>query len=91
MNLKEELLFGIYKYGIEKPTVIQQRAIPSCIKEQNVIIQAPCNTGKTVSILISILQKIDISLNNCQALILVPTREMAQQIQKVSFVQSINQ
>lgn len=41
-------------------------------------------TGKTATFSISILQQIDTTLNECQALILAPTRELAQQIQKVS-------
>lgn len=40
MNLKEELLRGIYAYGFEKPSAIQQRAILPCIRERDVIAQA---------------------------------------------------
>lgn len=40
MNLKEELLRGIYGYGFEKPSTIQQRAILPCIKQHDVIAQA---------------------------------------------------
>lgn len=86
MNLKEELLRGIYGYGFEKPSAIQQRAILPCIKGHDVIAQAQSGTGKTATFSISILQQIDTSLNECQALILAPTRELAQQIQKVSFL-----
>ncbi|XP_008547801.1 eukaryotic initiation factor 4A-I [Microplitis demolitor] len=83
MNLKEELLRGIYAYGFEKPSAIQQRAIVPCVKGLDVIAQAQSGTGKTATFSISILQQIDTSLNECQALILAPTRELAQQIQKV--------
>merc|ERR1712045_733749 len=83
MNLKEELLRGIYAYGFEKPSAIQQRAIVPCIKGLDVIAQAQSGTGKTATFSISILQKIDTSLRECHALILAPTRELAQQIQKV--------
>ncbi|KAL3280689.1 hypothetical protein HHI36_003926 [Cryptolaemus montrouzieri] len=83
MNLKEELLRGIYAYGFEKPSAIQQRAIIPCIKGFDVIAQAQSGTGKTATFSISILQQIDTSNRNCQALILAPTRELAQQIQKV--------
>jgi len=83
MNLKEELLRGIYGYGFEKPSAIQQRAILPCIKGHDVIAQAQSGTGKTATFSISILQQIDTNLNECQALILAPTRELAQQIQKV--------
>merc|ERR1711902_342762 len=83
MNLKEELLRGIYAYGFEKPSAIQQRAIVPCVKGYDVIAQAQSGTGKTATFSISILQQIDTSINQCQALVLAPTRELAQQIQKV--------
>jgi len=83
MNLREELLRGIYAYGFEKPSAIQQRAIVPCIKGMDVIAQAQSGTGKTATFSIAILEKIDTGLRECQALILAPTRELAQQIQKV--------
>merc|ERR1711962_1442132 len=83
MNLKEELLRGIYAYGFEKPSAIQQRAIVPCMKGMDVIAQAQSGTGKTATFSIAILQKIDLSLRATQALVLAPTRELAQQIQKV--------
>ncbi|CAG8777716.1 26648_t:CDS:2, partial [Gigaspora margarita] len=83
MSLKAELLRGIYAYGFEKPSTIQQRAILPVIKGHDVIAQAQSGTGKTATFSISILQKLDMSINQCQALVLAPTRELAQQIQKV--------
>ncbi len=84
MNLKEELLRGIYAYGFEKPSAIQQRAILPCIKGHDVIAQAQSGTGKTATFSIAILQQIDtVDTMECQALILAPTRELATQIQKV--------
>lgn len=83
MNLKEELLRGIYAYGFETPSAIQQRAILPCIKERDVIAQAQSGTGKTATFSIAILQQIDTTNRDCQALILAPTRELATQIQKV--------
>nr|XP_023016288.1 eukaryotic initiation factor 4A-like [Leptinotarsa decemlineata] len=83
MNLKDELLRGIYAYGFERPSAIQQRAIIPCIKGHDVIAQAQSGTGKTATFSISILQNIDTKLDECQALISAPTRELAQQIQKV--------
>lgn len=49
----------------------------------DVIAQAQSGTGKTATFSISVLQKIDPTVKACQALILAPTRELAQQIQKV--------
>lgn len=67
----------------EKPSAIQQRAILPCIKGHDVIAQAQSGTGKTATFSIAILQQIDTSIMECQALILAPTRELATQIQKV--------
>ncbi|XP_052706117.1 eukaryotic initiation factor 4A-I-like [Crassostrea angulata] len=83
MNLREELLRGIYAYGFEKPSAIQQRAIIPCIKGRDVIAQAQSGTGKTATFSIAILQQLNIEEKDCQALVLAPTRELAQQIQKV--------
>ncbi|CCU78986.1 Bgt-2333 [Blumeria graminis f. sp. tritici] len=83
MNLKSELLRGVYAYGFERPSAIQQRAIMPVIKGHDVIAQAQSGTGKTATFSISALQKLDSNLRQCQALILAPTRELAQQIQKV--------
>ncbi|XP_055712390.1 eukaryotic initiation factor 4A-like isoform X1 [Phlebotomus papatasi] len=83
MNLREELLRGIYSYGFEKPSAIQQRAILPCIKGHDVIAQAQSGTGKTATFSIAILQQINTQNRECQALILAPTRELASQIQKV--------
>jgi translation initiation factor 4A len=83
MSLREPLLRGIYGYGFERPSAIQQRAIKPCILGHDVIAQAQSGTGKTATFAISILQKLDMDFKDCQALILAPTRELAQQIQKV--------
>ena len=83
MDLREPLLRGIYAYGFEKPSAIQQRAIVPCLKNRDVIAQAQSGTGKTATFAISVLQQIDLTLKETQALILAPTRELAQQIQKV--------
>lgn len=83
MGLREELLRGIYAYGFEKPSAIQQRAILPVLQDRDVIAQAQSGTGKTATFSISILQKIDVNLREVQALVLAPTRELAQQIQKV--------
>ncbi|KAI7903364.1 ATP-dependent RNA helicase eIF4A [Cokeromyces recurvatus] len=83
MNLKPELLRGVYAYGFERPSAIQQRAIMPVIKGHDVIAQAQSGTGKTATFSISVLQSIDTELKEPQALILAPTRELALQIQKV--------
>merc|ERR1712176_278120 len=83
MELREELLRGIYAYGFEKPSAIQQRAIKPMLMGRDVIAQARSGTGKTATFSIGILQQVDNGLAECQALVLAPTRELAQQIVKV--------
>ena len=85
MNLKEDLLRGIYAYGYERPSVIQQKAIVRCTAGGDVIVQAQSGTGKTATFAISILEQIEVSQSRtvCQALVMAPTRELAQQTQKV--------
>jgi translation initiation factor 4A len=83
MKLKPELLRGVYAYGFERPSAIQERAIMPICTGRDVIAQAQSGTGKTATFTISILQRIDMALREPQALILAPTRELAQQIQKV--------
>ncbi|CAD6904188.1 unnamed protein product [Tilletia caries] len=83
MELAPELLRGIYAYGFERPSAIQSRAIVPVIKAHDVIAQAQSGTGKTATFSIAILQRIDPAIKATQALILAPTRELAQQIQKV--------
>ncbi len=83
MDLKEDLLRGIYAYGFEKPSEIQQLAIKPIIIGKDIIGQARSGTGKTGTFGIGILEKIDEKLNITQALILAPTRELVEQITKV--------
>ncbi|RXI06101.1 hypothetical protein DVH24_018143 [Malus domestica] len=83
MGLQENLLRGIYAYGFEKPSAIQQRGIVPFCKGLDVIQQAQSGTGKTATFCSGILQQLDYSLTECQALVLAPTRELAQQIEKV--------
>jgi len=83
-DLDENLLRGIYSYGFEKPSAIQQRGIKPILDGRDTIGQAQSGTGKTATFVIGVLQRIDMRVNACQALILAPTRELANQIQKVA-------
>ncbi|KVH93982.1 DNA/RNA helicase, DEAD/DEAH box type, N-terminal [Cynara cardunculus var. scolymus] len=83
MGLQENLLRGIYAYGFEKPSAIQQRGIVPFTKGLDVIQQAQSGTGKTATFCSGILQQLDYNIIECQALVLAPTRELAQQIEKV--------
>ncbi|KAK2962456.1 putative Eukaryotic initiation factor 4A-III [Blattamonas nauphoetae] len=83
MNLNDNLLRGIVQYGFDKPSAIQQRAIVPILQGRDVIAQAQSGTGKTATFSISALQSVDPGSKETQVLILVPTRELALQIQKV--------
>jgi len=83
MELRNELLRGIYAYGFEKPSAIQQKAVKPLLLGRDLIAQAQSGTGKTATFAIGSLQQVDIDKNCCQVLILAPTRELAQQIHKV--------
>jgi ATP-dependent RNA helicase len=83
MQLKPDLLKGIYAYGFEKPSAIQQRAIRPIIRGRDVIAQSQSGTGKTAVFSISALQLLDESSRDMQVLILSPTRELAEQTKKV--------
>ncbi len=54
--------------------------VSSCSLGHDVIVQAESGTGKTATFAISILQHLDMEFKDCQALILAPTRELAQQV-----------
>jgi len=83
LDLQEGLLRGIYSYGFEKPSAIQQRAIRPVLDGRDTIGQAQSGTGKTATFVIGSLQRIDFGHAACQTLILAPTRELANQIHKV--------
>lgn len=83
MGLNPSLLRGIYSYGFEVPSAIQQRAIVPISKGKDSIVQAQSGTGKTATFSVGMLQRINIDLKATQALMMAPTRELAQQIQKV--------
>lgn len=84
MGLREDLLRGIYSYGFEKPSAVQQRAIDPIIKGRDVIVQSQSGTGKTCVFTVGALQLLDTALCEPQVLILSPTRELAEQSQKVA-------
>lgn len=83
MNLKEDLLRGIYAYGFEAPSAIQSRAIMQIISGRDTIAQAQSGTGKTATFSIALLEVVDVRLKETQGIVLSPTRELAVQIQNV--------
>jgi translation initiation factor 4A len=83
MELSESILRGIYAYGFETPSTIQKRAIMPIIQGRDTIAQAQSGTGKTGTFTIGMLQRIDPGMNECQAIIMAPTRELVEQIYRV--------
>ncbi|VFQ70808.1 unnamed protein product [Cuscuta campestris] len=83
MGVKDDVLRGIYEYGFEKPSAIQQRAVLPILSGRDVIAQAQSGTGKTSMIALTVCQMVDTRSSEVQALILSPTRELAVQTEKV--------
>lgn len=81
--LKRELLMGIFEKGWESPSPIQEASIPIALTGRDILARAKNGTGKTGAYAIPILEKIDVSRNEVQALIIVPTRELALQTSQI--------
>ena len=82
-ELDSNLLRGIYAYGFDNPSMIQQKSILSLFDRKDIIAQAQSGTGKTGAFSVGVLQNIDTSVKKVQAIILAPTRELAKQIHDV--------
>ncbi|KAG0364198.1 translation initiation factor eIF4A [Gamsiella multidivaricata] len=83
MGFKPELLRGIYAYGLERPSTTEKQLIPPILQGRDVVAQVPLCIIETNAFIIPVLQRLDTSNSDCQALILAPTHELAQQVQKV--------
>jgi ATP-dependent RNA helicase RhlE len=80
-NLHDDLLEGVLSMGYQQPTPIQEQAIPLILENKDLIACAQTGTGKTAAYLIPLLNKISHSAHDhTSTLILVPTRELAKQI-----------
>ncbi|KAI9061072.1 DEAD-domain-containing protein [Trametes sanguinea] len=85
LGLHQDLLKGIYDMGFSKPSKIQERALPLLLANppQNMIGQSQSGTGKTAAFVLTMLSRVDFSINKPQALCLAPSRELARQIMSV--------
>lgn len=83
LELKRNLLRGIYGIGFENPSPIQKKAIIPMTEKNDIIAQAQSGTGKTGAFSIATLQIIDETLDKTQAIIMSPTRELSKQIHGV--------
>lgn len=82
LHLKEQILRGVYAMGFNKPSKIQETALPALLADppQNMIAQSQSGTGKTVAFIVAMVSRVDPSLNYPQVLCLAPTYELAIQI-----------
>ena len=80
LGIRREINDILRKNGITRPTAIQVQAIPMLLAGRDVIGQSQTGTGKTLAFVLPILEQIDITKPNVQALIITPTRELALQI-----------
>ncbi len=79
-DLRPDVLASIAAQGFEAPTPIQEAAIPPLLQGRDVMGQAQTGTGKTAAYALPLLQRIDPSRRAVQAIVLVPTRELANQV-----------
>lgn len=84
LKLNESLLGALEKNNITTPTDVQRRVIPEVLKDKDLIVQSETGTGKTLAYLLPLFKKINTSLREMQAIILVPTHELAIQVLRVT-------
>jgi ATP-independent RNA helicase DbpA len=82
LPIKTELLASIASLGYEHMTPIQAQALPVLLKRKDLLAQAKTGSGKTAAFAIGLLEKIEAQTYQTQALVLCPTRELADQVSK---------
>ena len=84
MSLSDTLTRGIYNYGFELPSKIQQLAIVPMSQQNDILAQSQSGTGKTGAFTIGALSVVDSNLKSPQVLVICPTRELSQQTERVA-------
>ena len=87
----DKILRGVYAYGYEKPSAIQQKAIVPFCSKKNIIAQAQSGTGKTATFTIGILSNLDLEENKTQAIILAHKRTCKSNSFKLKILESIQE
>lgn len=82
-DLGEEVRMGLRRLNFKAPTPVQEKSIPAVLSGRDVVARGKNGTGKTASFVIPLLQVIDHSKPGVQALVVVSTRELAQQVSMV--------
>lgn len=85
MNLNDTLIRGIYSYGFEQPSKIQQLSIVPMSQHTDILAQAQSGTGKTGAFTVGSLSIVDTSIKFPQVLVICPTRELSQQTERVAY------
>lgn len=80
-DLPPRLRHAMEQTGWQELMPVQSKTIPYILKNRDVMVQSRTGSGKTGAFLLPLLQRLDPNLKSCQALILVPTRELARQVQ----------
>jgi ATP-dependent RNA helicase DeaD len=80
LGISDKLTDTLKIHGVTEPTPIQKKAIPLLLDGKDIVAQSQTGTGKTFAFVLPILEKIEPSNPNIQALIVTPTRELALQI-----------
>src|SRR5687767_13431841 len=80
LGISGPVLRGLADLGFEEPTPVQAQAIPPLMERQDVVVQALTGTGKTAAFGIPLVETIDVKRRVPQAVVLVPTRELAIQV-----------
>ena len=83
LKINDNILRGVYGHGFEKPSSIQIKSIPIILSGKDIIAQAQSGTGKTGAFSIGSLCRIDETKQYIQCIVIVPTRELAEQVYKI--------
>lgn len=81
--ISRPLMMGVFEAGFEKPSPIQEAAIPVALTGRDILARAKNGTGKTAAFVIPTLERVNPKISTIQAMILVPTRELALQTSQV--------
>ncbi len=85
LGLRPELVQAVSELGYTEPTPIQSAAIPLLLEGRDVLGQAQTGTGKTAAFSLPILDQLDIQAEGVQALVIAPTRELANQVSQAMY------
>ena len=81
-DLPPSILNALDKAGWEQLTPVQSKSLPYQLSNRDLMVQAKTGSGKTGAFVMPLLEKLDPNINYTQALILVPTRELARQVER---------